>query len=223
MNKQQKIKKIRYKKKEYKNFLKYNQIDGKDFPKLTKLEKQDLTIRNFIYLLQISGQDKENFSDEKNILRTTTHFLYSKFKGENHDDFFNLISNYNKSLGSEIINLNIENENINKLNLKFSESELKILNFNEVYMCVGNIFSKLNIDKKPLYYKFGYLLSMYINLTHYINFYVDVTNSDLFILKIKIYEELINHLSTITPEYFNLIIIKNNKKLAKGIKKIKKG
>lgn len=87
------------------------------------------------------------------------------------------------------------------------------------YRQIGQVFAMIAPQDKALYYRYGYYLAMLI-LHEYLRSWNRFPNAlIMFQFKLMFFHDYVMSLADISPTYFNTIVIKNNKILAKVFRK----
>lgn len=199
-------------------------LTKKEAKRLVIFARENIILRVFLNLINLEDKNKKTFTLE--IIYIT---LYSKIMQRN------LVAKETKE--SKIENLKIIKlietlvpygekmicEKINYEKLLFNEVK-SFSSFNDeiinkrknfYFSEIGYLFAGISDTNKDLFYKYGYLLSMY--LATYFESDVDKKNRTFnnFFFKLKLNEILNETTKEICPFYFNSLIIKINKWLGK--------
>lgn len=207
---------IKKRHRKYRKFLQRNNLASKTFSYASAVDKKNILLKNMHFLIQILNLKSDHYIDNINIIRLLSTELYflsnNSLDGETLIQLDETVEDILNHLNLVLINDNLEKEIIK--DFRFLAKEVKkYFNYNRLYSIIATAFASPFIlnENYYYYYRYAYYLSMYLNLHYYSN--VETTNPDprLFLVKLKVQAEMINAIKKITPENFNLLIIRTNK------------
>lgn len=222
---------LKTRKKVYKAFLKSHKLASSTFNYASEVDKKNILLKNFDFLLRLSNQKVDKFIDHMNVLRLLSSELF--YLSSNSLDAEVAIQ-LDETVIDILDHLNIISvgENLEYLitkDYKFSpEDNKQYFNFHKIYSNLAATFAApfIHLDHYFSYYSYGYYLSMFLNLHYFANEETILADSQLFLTKLRVQEKMIEAIRMITPDSFNSLILKTNswikrinfKKLNKEVK-----
>lgn len=210
---------LKNQKRNYRNFLIHNDLKTKEFKNNSPIDQKNIIIKNLNFLLRLAKLKEEHYANQMNIIRLLTSELYQlAVKANNIKDMTALNKKIETNL--EEYHLILIPDNLEKnLSKEFSFNPQEIhdyFSFHHVYSMLASTFSSPFIDDANYYqyYEYGYYMTMFLNLGYYSNEATINPNYLVFCAKLKAQEKMIAAIEKITPEFFNLFIVKTNKWLS---------
>ncbi|ATZ18327.1 hypothetical protein [Mesoplasma melaleucae] len=199
-------------------------LTKREAKRLVKFARENIILRIFLNLLDLEGKNKKSYILEiiyitlySNVMQRSLEIketkeskieylkiikLIESLMPHSEDNIFEKI-NYEKIIFNDIKDFSSFNDEIldKRKNFYFTE--------------IGYLFSTISDNNKELFYKYGYLLSMYV--VTYFESDMEKKNETFnnFFFKLKLNDTLNETTKEISPFHFNGLIIKINKSLTK--------
>lgn len=221
------------KKRLFLDFLKNNQLEDIYLKNTDFNKKSNILLNNFIIILKINNLNYKNFWANISFINFCIYYLYHKFYKSLSDQKLNQINLTIKKIATNrkynSLDMNYEKQLIEiakQYDIKFSTDFINTyFNNHQIYHYISNSFSLMfENDKKMLAYSYCYWLILFIYIKKYLSLQLNYKYSySLFNLEMICNENYIKNIKQLTPVFFNLLIIKNNKWISKlDIKRKKK-
>ncbi|ATZ16122.1 hypothetical protein JN01_0478 [Entomoplasma freundtii] len=203
----------------YRNFLLHNDLKTKEFVKNPASDQKNIIIKNLDFLLRLAKLKEVHFVNQMNIIRLLTSELYQLATKTGLKEDMKVL---NKKIEANLdeYHLILIPDNLEKnlaREFHFTPEEItRYFSFHHIYSMLASTFASPFIDDDNYYqyYEYGYYLAMYLNLGYYSNKTTINPNYLVFCAKLKAQEKMIEAIQKITPEFFNLFVIKTNKWLS---------
>ncbi|AVN60623.1 hypothetical protein CG007_03360 [Mesoplasma entomophilum] len=218
---------IKSRSKEINNWLMEHGISKKEAKKLVIFAQENIILKVFLNLISLEGKNKRKFITEIIYIVLYSRLLYTNLDGAETKEVKIEKIKITKiietllptSTNRSIIKVNYEKEVFNDIK-NFSSFSDEIINKRKhfYYSAIGTIFSKISDDNGDSFYKYGYLLSMYVITYFESDFEININTYNNFLFKLKLNDLLSESTKEISPFYFNSIISKVNKWLTKKSK-----
>ncbi|AUF83288.1 hypothetical protein CXP39_00490 [Mesoplasma syrphidae] len=208
---------IKTRNKKFDKFLQRNEINDKDFNNFSVIDSKNILLKNFIHLLRLEELNEEIQMDHINFVKICSRYLFATTIKQDNEE---LIQNLEATIWKLVLENNyayfvenLEEKVLNENEFEFSKIEVKkYFNFHKIYALIGNVFAApFSVKERKSYYEYGYYLAMYLNLHNFINKNSVHDNVDMFLIKILVNKKTIQAISDLSPDFFNLFVIKNNK------------
>ncbi|WP_026389267.1 hypothetical protein [[Acholeplasma] multilocale] len=212
-----KISFVRKRNHKFNNFLRYNHLNGREYKHFSIMEKRNILLKNFVYLLRLDERSEKDYEDSINFLRICARYLFFCSSKNNVDRILKKLSKVieNIAIENDLYGTSVENleeKIVNESGYKFTDEEMdNYFSYHKIYTLIGNVFASGFKSDQMNYYEYGYYLAMYLNMYYFANKNMIRDNVDIFLIKLITNKYMTIAISDITPEYFNLFIIKNNR------------
>ncbi|ATZ18492.1 hypothetical protein ESOMN_v1c01070 [Williamsoniiplasma somnilux] len=220
---------VKKRRRAYKTFLGSYMLETKQFNYASEVDKKNILLKNFNFLIRLNGQKEDEYIDHMNVIRLLSSELFylstNNIDAEVAIQLDETVADILNNLNLISVSENLEAEIIR--DLKFTpEERLQYFDYNKVYSNIATTFSAPFIQSSHFYsyYVYGYYLSMFLNLHYFANKELVLEKNSLFLAKLKIQNKMIDAIRTITPEEFNTFILRTNTWISKiNFKKLNKG
>ncbi|AAT75984.1 unknown protein [Mesoplasma florum L1] len=210
---------IKLKSKEINIWLIEHGITKKEAKVLVEFAHENIILKVFLNLISLEGKNKNHFINEMIHIILYSRLLYTNLDAAETKQIkieklkiTKIIETILPSIQSNVdFKINYEKELFNRIKT-FSNFSDEIINKRKhfYYSEIGKIFSKISDDKADAFYKYGYLLSMYIITYFESDFEEKINTYNNFLFKLELNDLLCETTKDISPFYFNSIISKLN-------------
>ncbi|WFQ94905.1 hypothetical protein [Mycoplasma feriruminatoris] len=221
------------KKRLFLDFLKNNKLEDVYLKNHDFNKKSNILLNNFIIILKIHNLNYKNYWANISFMNFCIYYLYHKFykslSDQKLDQINKTINKIAKNRKYNSLEINYEKQLIyiaKQYEFKFSNEFINTyFNNHQIYNYISNSFSLMfEDDKKTFAYSYCYWLILFIYIKKYLSLELENKYSySLFNLEMICNDHYIKNIRQLTLNYFNLLIIKNNKWISKlDVKRNKK-
>ncbi|ATZ21868.1 hypothetical protein [Mesoplasma tabanidae] len=221
---------IKSRKNEINSWLMEHGISKKEAKRLVIFAQENIILKLFLNLIAFEGKNRKNYTNEIIHIVLYSRLLYTNLDSAETKEIkiekikiTKIIETLLPAIeNNDILKINYEKEAFNEIK-SFSSFSDEIINKRKhfYYAKIGIIFSKISDNKIDSFYKYGYLLSMYVITYFESDFEANINTYNNFLLKLKLNDWLSETTKQISPFYFNSIISKTNKWLTTKSKMFK--
>ncbi|AHF57671.1 hypothetical protein [Spiroplasma eriocheiris] len=186
------------------------------FKYFTTFDRKDIIIKNYVYLLRLNNRVEKDYFDSIILIKLILiyyhmHYIKRQKVQKQGKEILQAINKLAEQIILHRLNINYETELFGTIDHHHHRVK-PYYPYHLLYAEIANVFYQPFLDhpQGELYYEYGYLLVMLINLNVIKKMLNDTKNVEVYKVKLLVTSQCHYAIADITPVYFNYFIQYNN-------------